>query len=162
MNLRRIGQFYARLFVRRTHRRFLAGQMLCLDGDFIPDEDVRFPAISGDHVRRSQNMGPSLFFEGVDRPGQGKDVVVRPAFYSRPVPLDPGLLQQAVIDGGNRYGNIDLPCRHIETLHQGLDSRLDLVRSADNEGIRIAMAAHIGFRYRCLDGLLQNGRVGMA
>lgn len=84
-------------------------------------------------------MGPSLFFEGVDRPGQGKDVVVRPAFYSRPVPLDTGLLQQAVIDGGNLYGNIDLPCRHIETLHQGLDSRLDLVRSADNEGIRITM-----------------------
>ena len=107
-------------------------------------------------------MGPSLFFEGVDRPGQGKDAVVRPAFYSRPVPLDTGLLQQAVIDGGNLYGNIDLPCRHIETLHQGLDSRLDLMRSADNEGIRIAMAAHIGFRYRCLDGLLQNGRVGMA
>ena len=136
--------------------------MLRLDGNLIADEDVRFPAIAGHHMRRSQNLSPSLFFEGVDCPGQGKDIVVRSAFHRRPIPFHTGLFQQAVIDGGDLYRNINLPRRHIEALHQGMNSGLHLVGPADDEGIRITMTAHIGFRYRRLDSFFQNGRVGIA
>ena len=53
MDLGRIGQFDARIFMSRTDGRLLTGPMLRLNGDLIADEDMGFPTIAGDDMRTS-------------------------------------------------------------------------------------------------------------